>query len=133
MAAVTSLSLETERANGQCKIVNDDQHVFQRYLLLLHPITYGIAAQVHVCRRFQQDEFAASYRCFGYESVTFVLKRSIGCLCKGIQYCKTDVVAGTFVLMSDVSQSYNQIFHQSGLILKLITSLLLRQLLQKHV
>ena len=61
VAAVAALSLETQGSHGQCKVVHDYEYIFQGDFLLLHPVTYCIAAQVHICRWLEQYELASAY------------------------------------------------------------------------
>lgn len=46
-------------------------------------------------------------------TITFILKTNIGCLSKGIQYIKSDVMSGVSVLLTGVSKASDQILHDT--------------------
>ena len=60
VSGIAALSLESQTAEANVgQSSDDDQDIFQRHILLLHPVAYRISTQVHVSGRLQQDQLAS--------------------------------------------------------------------------
>lgn len=73
--------MDADRTERQRDVVDDDENVFQRNFLGLHPVTDGFPAQVHVGRRLEQDECPSFVFQFRYRAVALGAKNSIGRFC----------------------------------------------------
>lgn len=111
--AVRTALPHADGANGQAEVIDDNEQFFQSYLFLLHPISHGVSAEVHVSGWLQENELLVFHSHVGNETISFVLERNIGRLSEGVQYSESYIVAGSVVLRSDVSQPYNQVFHRT--------------------
>ena len=111
MSAVGALFADTDGTEGQVEIVHQNKHVLNRDFLLLEPVAYGVAAEVHVCRGLEEYHLGGFNATFGYETIAFVLPAGIDGCSKGIDHHKTDVMARTCVLVADISKSDNKEFH----------------------
>src|SRR5574344_1674300 len=111
MSSVAALTLNSDFSKRKSQIICDNQKILRINFLLIQPIAYSIAAQIHECGGFEKNKLSVFYGRICDEAVTSILKNNIGCLCKGIQYRKTYIVAGALVFISRIAQSYNQIFH----------------------
>ena len=110
MTAVAPFGPNTQRTERQSDIVRNDQQVFERDLLLLEPIADGLATQIHVGRRFEQQQEMPAVTKFGHITVTSRTKRDIGHPGQGVQYFETYVVTGIGIFGADISQSDDQVF-----------------------
>ena len=111
MTAVGTLFADADGAERQVEVIDEDEHILHRYLLLLEPITHGIAGEVHIGGGFEEHEFGVLDTAFGDEAVAFVLPfRFHGCS-KRIDYHETDVMTSTGVLIADITKSDNKEFH----------------------
>ena len=48
MTAIAAVLAHPYRPEREVEVVTDDYDILNGYLLLLHPIPYGLAAQIHV-------------------------------------------------------------------------------------
>ena len=110
MTAVGATGLQAELSQRQRHIVADNEQPLLVDVLLVQPITHGIAAEVHERGGLQQEHFPSLDRRLGHKAVAPVVKMNIGCLSKSIQYHKPCVVAGQFVFVTDITQANNQVF-----------------------
>ena len=94
MAAVAAPAAETDRPQGEVEVVADDDEILDAQMELVHPVTDGVAAEVHVSGGFEQGELPAFEGDLRDVAVALRGERSIGCLSPGIQYHKTDIVSG---------------------------------------
>ena len=111
MPAVAAAHAHPDRTERQVQVVADDDDPLRRDVHLVHPVTDGVAAEVHVCGRLEEDQFPSPVGALGYAAVTPAFENKIGCLGPGIQYHKSHVVPGRSVLSADVSQSDDKIVH----------------------
>ena len=113
MAAITASRLQTEVAQGQGHLVAHHQQTALVDVLVVQPVAHGIATEIHIGRRLQQKHLAPFQRGLSHEAIASVCKRNIGRLRKSVQYHESCIVAGQFVLVADIAQTYNQeLVHQ---------------------
>ena len=72
VSSVGAVPLEAHLAEREGQFVYDDEQPLGGDVLFLKPLAHGVAGEVHVCRRFQQEQFPAFYRGFSNEAVTLV-------------------------------------------------------------
>jgi len=111
VSAAASVLPHPECAERKVEVVADHDDALRSDIQRVHPIPYGLAAEVHVCRRFQEGELTSLDGDFSYAAVTVGLKTDIGCLSPSIQYHESHIVSGLLVLDSDISQSDYQVVH----------------------
>ena len=93
-------------------VIGDDNEIFKGEFKCVHPVSDCFPAEIHVCRRLQQEKSAAFERSFRNTPVSVGFKNDIGCLRPGIQYHKTHVVSGIRVFCADISQTdYQKCVH----------------------
>ena len=112
MTTIAAIRLQAEGTEGQGEFVADDEQSLLVYLLLVEPISHGIAAEVHEGRRFQQENLAPLDGSLSHETITLILKMNIGRFSKSVQYHKSRVVSCTGVFIARVAKTTNQIFIQ---------------------
>ena len=94
VSSIAAPPTEPDRPQGEVEVVAHDDEVLDRQVELVHPVADGITAEVHVRGGFEQGELPALEGDLRDVPVALRGKRSIGCLCPGIQYHKTDIVSG---------------------------------------
>ena len=110
MSSIASRCFQTQRAERQCEVVDDDEQSRDVDILLVHPVSYGVAAKIHIRAWLQQYDLSSLDGRFGHESVSAVVVNNIGRLRKGVQYHKSCIVSGHVVFVADISQSHYQVF-----------------------
>jgi hypothetical protein len=114
VAALASGGLHAQGAQGQGDVVADHQQPLEVYLLLLDPVAHGVAAEVHVGRGFEENEFVASQPHLSHGSVALVLKHGSGFCRQRVDHAESYVVAGTDVFVAYVAESCDEIVHFLG-------------------
>ena len=109
VSGIASRGFQAERTEGQRQVVDYDEQPLQVDVLLVHPVSHGIAAEVHIGRGFEQKHLPPLDARLGNKSVALVFKNNIGRFCESVQYHKSSVVAGLIILVADISQSHYQI------------------------
>ena len=59
VSSCASVLSESECSERNVEVVRDDDHVLNGYLELVHPVTYSLSAEVHICGWLEQKEFSA--------------------------------------------------------------------------
>lgn len=109
MAGITAFGPKSDFSKGQGQVIEQDQEVFLRNVLLLHPVINRFATQIHECGGFDKDDLAAPEFEGGHKGVPPWLKNNVGRLCKGVQHHPANVMAGFLVLWTGISQSGEQV------------------------
>ena len=103
VAAIAALPSHAQLSVWQREVIGYDQYIFQRDLLLLHPIPHGIAAKVHIGAWLQKHKGLSLVPKLADVAITVCLKKKIGRPSKGVQYFKSYVVTRLRVFTSNVS------------------------------
>src|SRR6056297_2454133 len=111
MASIPAFCTHSQFSKIKGDIIKDDKEPVSFQLFLFQPVSDSIATAVHKGCWFNQDERSSPVFYFSTEPVTTVIKNSIGCLCKGIQYHKTNVMSCIFVIRTGVTQPNDKVFH----------------------
>ena len=59
VSGIASLAFQTERAEGEGEVIDHNQYILQCDFFLLHPVSYGISAEVHVSGWLEQDQLTS--------------------------------------------------------------------------
>ena len=81
--------------------------MLQGNVLLVHPISHGIATEIHEGGGLEQRQSATLDAGLGHITITAVFKNNIGRLCKSVQYHIACIVAGVPVFIARISQTDN--------------------------
>src|SRR5574344_1609649 len=111
VTSIAPLLAHSYPAKRKSKVVTDYKKILQGNILLLHPVSYGIAAKIHIGGGFEQKEFLPAERVLCNRAVTFCRKKGVGALYQGIQHHKSHIVAGIVVLVAYISKACNKIIH----------------------
>ena len=106
MSAVGTLFADTNSAERQIEVIDENEHVLHGDFLLLEPVSDSVAAEVHVGGRFQEHHFGVLDTTFGDEPIPFVLPLGIHGCSKRIDHHETDVMACTCVLVAYITETY---------------------------
>ena len=110
MTAIRTTRLQAELTNRNRHIIADNQQTTLVDVLLIQPVTNRITTQIHKSRGLEEKHLTTFETRLADKTVTLVLKRNIGRLRKSVQYHESRIVAGHIVLITDIAQTYNQIF-----------------------
>ena len=111
VAGRTAVGLHAYGADGKAEVVHHDQEVLQGNLFLLHPVAYGISAQVHVGAGLEQHQLGVLGAAMRHKAIPLVLERGLAGLRQRVHDVETDVMTCAFVFRSDVSETHNEVFH----------------------
>ena len=103
VSAIATLFAHAYAAEWQIQVIYQYQHVLHRNLLLLQPVSNGIAAEVHVGGRLEQDDLSTLDAATRHKTVSFVFPRSILALSKSVQHHKTNIMTRIGILAAYVS------------------------------
>ena len=81
MSSVATLALESESAEGQSQIIDDDQYALDGDLLRAHPVAYGLATEVHIGGGLEDDELSILHSSHSYVAVALRLEAHSEALC----------------------------------------------------
>ena len=112
VTTIASIRLQAEGTERQGEFVADDEQPLLVYLLLVEPVSHGIAAEVHEGGRLQQENLASLDGSLSHETITLIFKMNIGRFSKSVQYHKSRVVSCSGVFIARVAKTTNQIFVQ---------------------
>ena len=99
---------EPEGPEGKVDVIADYHYVLNGNLKFVHPVSYGISAQVHVGGGFQKVEIPALFPDGDNVAVAFGVKNDIGRLSPDIQYHESYVVSCRGVFGPYVAESDDQ-------------------------
>lgn len=117
VAAVGALLLHTDFAYGEGDVVDNDEKIFDRHLLFLHPELDGLAGEVHIGGGANKDEGTAFDLYFSTIGMTFEdesrLLPFFGCnsLEEAVYNHEAAVVACAFVFGAYIAEANDKIFH----------------------
>ena len=108
MAAGCALSADPQRPDGQVHIILDDKDLFRGKVVEPGKITDSGTAQIHVCRRFYQDDFFRDppFQEPGIVSLSPCL-RGIPPPGQFVGHHKSDIMTCSRVFRADIAQSNN--------------------------
>jgi len=75
VAAIAALPTHAQLSVWQREVIGYDHNIFQRDLLLLHPITHGITAQIHIGAWLQQHKGLSLVPQLADVAITVCLKK----------------------------------------------------------
>ena len=113
VAAVSTLLAEAQRTQRQSDVIVDNQKILNWNLLLLQPVFYRLAAEIHVGRRLDDKQSLALEFHLRSLGKTVRGERTFQVLRQAVGNLKTNVVSRVVVLGTYVSQTGNQVFHVS--------------------
>ena len=111
VARLAAAGFHAERAEGKSEVINDHEESFQLYLLFVHPVAHGVATEVHIGGRLEEEERLVLHAHFADEAIALVLKGYIGCGGHCVQHAKANVVARPSILGPYVAQAYDEMVH----------------------
>ena len=97
MSRIAASPLYADSPERQGYVIDYDQYILNRDVLLVFPVSYGVTAEIHVGRRFEKDNLFVLNPALAYVAIACGGKRNIGCLGKGIQYSESYIMAGALV------------------------------------
>ena len=114
MPPVAPLCPQPHFAERQIEIIEDYQHIFFGNLLLLQPKTDCFTAAIHIGRRLEQQECAPLP--LTLSDIPQLVGTPIGRQLSRqfIDSQKTYIMPSVGVLSTDVTQTYDQIFHSEN-------------------
>ncbi len=101
---------DADGAEGQGEVVHQDEDVGRLDVLLVFPVAHGVAAEVHICRGFEQCHQLVLEAEAGDVAVAFGGPGGAYRLGQGVGDAEADVVPGAGIFRADVAQSDNKIF-----------------------
>ena len=93
------------------EVIDYDQKVLERHILLLHPIAHSVTGKVHVRGWLQQYQLGILDTSLTHKAIALVLPRGVLSFGQGIYHAEAYVVARATVFVAYVAQAYNQVFH----------------------
>ena len=111
VSSLRTLATHPDSAKRQREVVNDDEYILQRNILLLHPIIDSPARKVHISSRLDKHQLSATALRLSHRRETSNIKNSARLLRKGVEHHKTNIVSRILVLGTNVAKSNNKIFH----------------------
>ena len=116
MPPATAGSPHPHGAERQVDVIADYDEILKRDFKRVHPIPYGVAAQIHVGGGLEQVEFASLYAQLCHFPIAAGHKGNIGRLSPGVQYYESDVVPRAGIFLAYVAQSdYEETLVRHGL------------------
>ena len=111
MPTIGTIASQAHLAQRQSEVIDDYKEVLCRNILFLKPIANGIAREIHVCGRLEEDDFSTLYACFCHKAVAFVFKGYLLRLSEGIDNHPTYIMSCLVILHSGVSKTnYKKLF-----------------------
>jgi hypothetical protein len=114
LAAIAALGADAERAYGDGNVVHHNDEVLSLDVLLIHPISHSLAAEVHIGRGFHHNKGAALPAHLRLGGIPVGRKSTTCTLHKEVHHIETSIMSGALILGTDISKSYNEIFHNIG-------------------
>jgi hypothetical protein len=93
------------------RLVDNNQTVLYGNFFLLQPVADRFPAQVHESIGFQQDQGTAFPFHLGEVSVVIAFPVAAQCGADKVQHVKSDVVTCVVVIVADIAEACDQIFH----------------------
>ena len=117
MGTATPFGAHPEPARRQVDIIADNEDILLRDILALHPVSDGLATEVHVCGGHRQNQRASLVFAFGNIGVPIGAKCGRQLLRQCVHHLKTYIVAGPGILILRIPQPKNKelpvVFHLS--------------------
>ena len=108
--AGATLSADAKFAKGDIQVIDDDEEVLLRDILLLHPVADGITAEIDVGGGLEEDEDLILDPHLGNHAVALVLKGDTSLLCQRAQDAEAGIVSGVTVLGAGIADPHDQVF-----------------------
>ena len=108
--AGATLSADAKFAKGDIQVINDDEEVLLRDILLLHPVADGITAEIDVGGGLEEDEDLILDPHLGDHAVALVLKGDTTLLRQRAEDAEAGVVSRITVLGAGIADPHDQVF-----------------------